>query len=195
MVGVPAFAGVERDGGMMRDSEERVILVDEDDREIGTMDKLEAHERGALHRAISIFVFDPEGRVLLQRRAMEKYHCPGLWANTCCSHPRPGETPLMAARRRLGEELGMTCDLRFVGKVLYRAPVGNGLIEHELVSAFIGHSTVSIVPDPSEVMEVRHVDPEELRREIEDAPERFAPWFLIYVREHFDLLFAEARTV
>jgi isopentenyl-diphosphate delta-isomerase len=178
----------------MRDSEERVILVDENDREVGTMEKLEAHERGALHRAISIFVFDPEGRVLLQRRAMGKYHCPGLWANTCCSHPRPGETPLMAARRRLGEELGMSCDLRFVGKVLYEAPVGNGLIEHELVSAFIGHSTVPVVPDPSEVMEVRHVDPEALRREIEEAPERFAPWFKIYVREYFDLLFAEART-
>ena len=177
----------------MRDSEERVILVDEDDRHLGTMDKLEAHRKGLLHRAISIFVFDPEGRVLLQRRAMGKYHCPGLWANTCCSHPRPGETPLEAAHRRLPEELGFDCDLSFVGKVLYRAPVGNDLVEHELVSAFAGRAPAGLdpAPDPSEVMETRVVDPLDLRREVAEHPDLFAPWLRIYVERHFDRLFAQ----
>ncbi len=181
----------------MRDSDEQVVLVDRQGVDIGLMDKLEAHRKGLLHRAISVFVFDDRGRVLLQRRALGKYHCPGLWANSCCSHPRKDEATAVAARRRLREELGVDCDLHFVGQVLYRADVGNGLIEHELVSAYAGHvegddaalRVATMAPDPDEVMDVRFLSPDDLQAEIAHTPEAFAPWLRIYVGEYFDMLF------
>lgn len=159
-----------------------VVLVDESDREVGTMEKLEAHRRGVLHRAVSVVIFDRNGRLLLQRRAATKYHSPGLWANTCCSHPRTGESPLAAAHRRLGEEMGMTCALRRAFAFRYDESVGAGLREHEYDHVFVGSSDAAPQPDPAEVDSWRFVDERTLRDELARSPERFTTWFHILVR-------------
>jgi isopentenyl-diphosphate Delta-isomerase len=112
--------------------EEQVILVDENDNQIGLMPKMEAHEKALLHRAFSVFTFNDKGELLLQQRAADKYHSPLLWTNTCCSHQRDGETSLQAGRRRLQEEMGFTCELEEVFSFIYKAPFDNGLTEHEL---------------------------------------------------------------
>lgn len=124
---------------------EEVILVNEKDEPIGTMEKLEAHQKGALHRAFSVFLFNPKGELLLQRRALHKYHSAGLWTNTCCSHPRPGEETSAAAHRRLKEEMGMEADLRFMTSFQYRSEFENGLTEHEFDHVFIGSDRKSVV--------------------------------------------------
>src|SRR5918997_6672888 len=128
---------------------EQVILVDEADREVGTGSKLEAHREGALHRAFSVFVFDRRGRLLLQKRAAGKYHSGGLWSNTCCGHPRPGEATAEAARRRLREEMNFDCELRAAFEFLYRAQFTNKLIEHEYDHVFVGEFGGVFVPDES----------------------------------------------
>jgi isopentenyl-diphosphate Delta-isomerase len=156
--------------------EERVILVDPSDSPLGTAEKLEAHRRGLLHRALSVVVVNPLGQVLMQRRAAGKYHSAGLWANTCCSHPRPGEPTEDAARRRLLQEMGVECDVEPVGSVLYRAPVGHDLIEHEYDHVFLGRWEGTPRPDPEEVQAWRWVDPAELRRALRHRPDRFAAW-------------------
>ena len=117
----------------MAETSELMILVDEDDREIGIADKLETHRRGALHRAISVIIWDSAGRLLLQKRAASKYHSGGSWTNACCGHPRPGEDVEAAALRRLEEEMGFTCPLESLGTIRYRAELDQGMIEHELV--------------------------------------------------------------
>lgn len=161
---------------------ETVVLVDESDREVGTMEKLEAHRRGVLHRAVSVVIFDRSGRMLLQRRAASKYHSPGLWANSCCSHPRVGESPLAAARRRLREEMGMTCELRPAFAFCYDEDVGAGLRENEYDHVFVGASDAAPDPNPAEVDAWRFVDEPTLRDELARSPERFTPWFRILVR-------------
>jgi isopentenyl-diphosphate delta-isomerase len=128
-----------------------VVLVDRDDRETGTEEKLRAHQVGALHRAVSVFLFDVHGRLLLQRRADGKYHSAGKWSNTCCSHPRPGEEPIDAARRRLVEEMGIDCDLSPAFSFIYRAELDGGLIEHELDHVFVGTFVGAPLPDKREV--------------------------------------------
>lgn len=160
---------------------EQVILVDADDRELGTMAKLAAHEQGGrLHRAFSVFVRDPQGRWLLQRRAADKYHFPNLWTNTCCSHPRPGEPTAAAAHRRLLEEMGFDCPLEERFSFVYRATSeAEGLTEHELDHVFIGRYDGECRPNPAEVAEVRWVDPGALETEIRSRPEAFTPWFRI----------------
>jgi isopentenyl-diphosphate delta-isomerase len=173
----------------LSEQEEQLVLVDEDNREVGVMNKLEAHKRGLLHRAISVFVFDAEGKLILQRRAAGKYHSGGQWANTCCSHPRPGESAQDAAHRRLFEELGFDCDLAYRMRIRYQAAVGSGLIENELVSVYVGDHDGELAPDPQEVSEWRAVRTEDLSREIEAAPDLFTPWLRIYVRDHADVLF------
>ncbi len=155
---------------------ERVVLVDEHDAEVGTGEKLAVHRSGALHRAFSVFVFDESGRLLLQRRAATKYHSPGLWSNTCCGHPRPGEETANAASRRLREELGFTCQLRHVGSFIYRAAFTNGLMEHELDHVFAGAFNGMPTPDPSEVSECRWVTLGDLGREMAGSPEEFTAW-------------------
>jgi len=155
---------------------ERVILVDKDDVECGDMEKMQAHERGVLHRAFSLFVFNYQGALLLQRRAHGKYHSGGLWTNTCCSHPRPGESILGAAQRRLVEEMGFVCDLTHRFTFEYRAALENGLIEHEVDHVFSGHYEGSVAPDSGEVAEYQYVGVDELARQIRTHPERFTPW-------------------
>jgi len=149
------------------------------------------HRLGLRHPAISVFVLDGD-RILLQRRALEKYHTPGLWANTCCTHPHWGEPMADCALRRLDEELGIR-GLALVprGQLEYRADVGNGLIEHELVDLFVAEATADLVtaPDPDEVMETRWVAIDDLRAEILADPTRFTPWLRIYLDKHADAIF------
>jgi isopentenyl-diphosphate delta-isomerase len=128
-----------------------VIVVDANDSQIGTASKLEAHRSGLRHRAISVIIGDRDGRVLLHRRAAGKYHSGGLWTNTCCSHPRPGEPASDAATRRLVEEMGISCPLTFVFSMNYRAEVSNGLVEDEIVHVFGGRFDGTPIPDPLEV--------------------------------------------
>jgi isopentenyl-diphosphate Delta-isomerase len=167
----------------MQDEQERVILVDHDDGELGTASKLPVHREGALHRAFSVFVFNDQGEVLLQRRADGKYHTAGLWSNTCCGHPRPGEETADAAARRLEEEMGFRCDLARLFHFIYRVELHPGLWEHELDHVFVGRYEDPPRPDPREVSDWRWVDLEALRREVAEQPERFTPWLRI-VLEH-----------
>ena len=156
---------------------DRVILVDSEDRPIGTEEKLAAHEKGVLHRAFSVFVLNDRDEMLLQQRADGKYHSSGLWSNTCCSHPRPGEATGDAARRRLEEEMGFTCDVEPAFALVYRAEVGGGLIEHEYDHVLLARWNGDPTPDPGEVKGWRWVEPAELRREVRLNPERFTYWF------------------
>jgi isopentenyl-diphosphate Delta-isomerase len=157
-------------------TEEQVVLVNERDEELGTMGKLEAHQKGALHRAFSVFLFDREGRLLLQRRASGKYHSAGLWTNTCCSHPRQGETLEAAAQRRLREEMGIEGHLEHRFSFIYKAGFDNGLHEHELDHVFFGRSDATPSPDPEEVAEWKRVPVQELDAEMKAHPERFTVW-------------------
>ena len=162
---------------MMIDENERVILVSEDDEVIGDAPKLEVHRTGQLHRAFSVFVHDEEGRILLQRRAQSKYHSPGLWSNSCCGHPRPGEDTRDAATRRLREEMGITCELRHVKSFTYHATLGGELVEHELDHIFIGETEDGIVHDTAEVSEWTWQTPEEIEAWLAREPASFTAWF------------------
>lgn len=156
------------------------------------MDKLEVHRRGLRHPAVSVFVLDAAGRVLIQQRALSKYHTPGLWANTCCTHPQWGETDADCARRRLAEELGITgLDLMPAGTVEYRAEVGGGMVEHEVVAIFTARAPegLRVTPDPAEVAATRWVGLEPLVAEMAEAPDRFTPWLRIYLTEHRGTIF------
>jgi len=144
---------------------------------VGAGSKLDVHRTGALHRAFSVFVFDAGGCLLLQQRARGKYHSGGLWTNTCCGHPRPGEETAGAAERRLREEMGIACPLRHAGWFVYRADVGGGLVEHELDHVFVGRSDREPRPDPAEVGGWRRLPPGDLRAELERTPGRFTAWF------------------
>lgn len=157
------------------------------------IEKMAAHRAGQFHLAVSVFIFDGPD-LLIQRRALGKYHCGGAWANTCCSHPHWGEAPAPAATRRLQEELGFETPLRACSVFDYRADVGGGLWEHERVHVYRGdldRTALRIAPNPDEVSETRWAAPEALRAEATAAPDRFAPWFRIYLRE-WDALGLEA---
>ncbi|HEV2147893.1 MAG TPA: isopentenyl-diphosphate Delta-isomerase [Longimicrobiaceae bacterium] len=167
----------------MRGDAEMVVLVDERDRETGVAEKLAAHREGRLHRAFSVFVFDQAGSLLLQRRADGKYHSAGLWTNTCCSHPRPGEAVEDAAHRRLAEEMGFDCELRPAFTFVYRADFPDGLVEHELDHVLVGRWSGSPAPDAEEVGGWRWAAPGELLREMEADPEAFTHWFRIALPE------------
>lgn len=158
---------------------EQVILVDEDDRELGASEKLAAHAAGQLHRAFSIFVFNSAGQLLLQRRAKSKYHSGGLWSNTCCGHPRPAESTVAAARRRLREEMSFECELRPAFEFLYRAELANELIEHEYDHVFVGEFDGAFRPDVSEVEGWKWTTPEELRRDVRERPEEYTYWLRV----------------
>jgi isopentenyl-diphosphate delta-isomerase len=163
--------------------EDRVVLVDENDAEVGTLEKQRAHTEGRLHRALSVFVVNSRGEMLLQRRAPAKYHSGGLWTNACCSHPRPGEPVHQAARRRLREEMGIDCALESAFEFTYRAPVGAGLVEHEYDHVFLARYDGDPRPAADEVDGWRWAPVAELEDELARAPERFTPWFrLVFSR-------------
>ena len=158
---------------------ENVVLVDPEDHHLGTMEKMEAHRRGALHRAFRVFVFNSRGELLLHRRALKKYHSGGLWTNTCCSHPRPDELVVDAAQRRLVEEMGMRCQLEPKFSFVYRADLDHGMIEHELDHVLIGYSDVPPKPNPEEVCEIRYMPVNEVQADLAAHPGKYTAWFKI----------------
>ena len=163
-----------------------VQVVDKDDKNIGSMEKLEAHEKGVLHRAISVLLFNSKGEILLQKRALHKYHTPGLWTNTCCSHPYPEEDPKIAAERRLKEEMGMEEKLEFVLKFLYKVDFDNGLIEHELDHVFIGYSDKTPHLNTDEAMAFHWANVVQLKKDILQSPDKYTFWFKLIINDHFD---------
>ena len=158
---------------------EYVILVDENDQEIGKMEKQEAHEKGLLHRAFSVFVFNENKELLLQQRALTKYHSAGLWTNTCCSHPRIGETIEQAAHRRLMEEMGFDCDLSTKTSFIYKAAFENGLTEHEFDHVLVGSFNGEINFNPTEVKNFKWINLEELQIDLLQNNQNYTAWFKI----------------
>ncbi len=159
--------------------DEFVVLIDNDDNQIGLMEKMQAHQQGVLHRAFSVFVFNDNNEMLLQQRALSKYHSPGLWTNTCCSHPRDGESYLAAAQRRMMEEMGLQCDVEDKFSFIYKANVGLGLVEHELDHVFIGRTNQIPVINKKEVESWRYSSMDEVRHDLKYHPELFTEWFKI----------------
>jgi isopentenyl-diphosphate Delta-isomerase len=159
--------------------ETEVILVNEEDQPVGTMEKMEVHQQGLLHRAFSVFIFDRQGNMLLQKRAAGKYHGAGLWTNACCSHPYPGESTESAAERRLFEELGFNTPLKKAFEFVYKAKVENDLTEHEYDHVFIGTYEGEINPDEEEVSDFRYVSISQIKKELEEQPGTFTSWFKI----------------
>ena len=163
--------------------QEYVVLVDANDNPIGLMEKMEAHVKAELHRAFSIFIFNTKGEMLLQQRAFSKYHTPGLWTNTCCSHPRHEETLEQATTRRLQEEMGMQCQLEEKFHFTYKADVTQGLMEHEIDHVFVG--TTDDIPEinTEEVASYKYDTMENIRIDIEKNPQDYTPWFKIAFAE------------
>ena len=172
----------------MNPNTEWVVLVDPEDRPLGTMEKMEAHRKGALHRAFSVFVFNSKGHLLIHQRAHDKYHSGGLWTNTCCSHPRPEEDVVDAAQRRLMEEMGLRCQLEPKFSFVYRADLDHGMIEHELDHVLIGYSDVPPVRNPEEVCETMYIPISELEADLEAHPEKYTAWFKICFPEVLTIL-------
>jgi isopentenyl-diphosphate delta-isomerase len=156
---------------------EQVILVDRNDNQIGIMPKLEAHQKGILHRAFSIFIFNSKGELLMQQRAQDKYHSAGLWSNTCCSHPAPDESNEAAATRRLMEEMGMECYMEPVFNFIYKADFDNGLTEHEFDHVYFGFSDQLPLINKSEVNDWEYVKISDLLIDINENPEKYSVWF------------------
>lgn len=158
--------------------QEQVILVDSNDTETGVMEKMEAHQKAVLHRAVSVFIVNSKGEWLLQRRALEKYHSNGLWTNTCCSHPKPGESSIETANRRLMEEMGMTAKLRKLFHFIYKEPLDNELTEYELDHVFVGISDDEPNINTDEVLSWKYVSYHTLKQDITKNPENYTVWFL-----------------
>lgn len=155
----------------------KVVLVDEQDKVLGEMNKMEAHEKGILHRAFSIFIFNSKGQMLIHQRANEKYHGGGLWTNACCSHPQWDEDIKESAEQRLQFEMGLQCDLKRVFAFVYHTPVENDLIEHEYDHVLVGYTNQQPIPNPIEVQAYQWIDKLELLQKIKDQPEAFTYWF------------------
>ncbi len=156
-----------------------VILVNESDEQIGTMEKMEAHQKALLHRAFSVFIFNENGEMLLQKRAANKYHSPLLWTNACCSHPMPGENTEAAAHRRLKEELGFDTALAYAFHFIYQTPFDNGLTEHELDHVFIGSYAGDIFPNAEEVASYGFFSTGHIEAELVSNAEQYTVWFRI----------------
>lgn len=163
-----------------------VILVDENDTPVGSMPKLQAHEQGALHRAFSVFIFNSNGELLLQKRADSKYHSPGLWTNTCCSHPAPGENITEAAHARLWFEMGIRAALKYILKFRYESAFSNRLTEHEIDHLFIGISDDAPVIHPEEVSEFKYRSLADIADDIDRFPEQYTTWFRIIWQRYLD---------
>jgi isopentenyl-diphosphate Delta-isomerase len=173
---------------MNNPNQEHVILVDELNNELGLMEKQEAHQKALLHRAFSVFIFNSDGLLLLQQRAAEKYHSGGLWTNTCCSHPRAGETTMQAAQRRLQEEMGIDSELTERFHFRYQTPFENGLSEHELDFVYTGIFDGTPIINPAEVMNYKWIVIDSLIEEVHKHPEKFTSWFQIILKEYLEHL-------
>lgn len=164
---------------------EYVVLVDERDNDIGVMEKLQAHREGRLHRAFSVFIFNDKEELLLQRRALHKYHSAGLWTNTCCSHPRPNETIKDAANRRLYEEMGIACDLSIKTSFIYKTSFDNGLTEHELDYVLTGKCNSEPIINPEEVEHFKWQNIDTIKKDVALNPENYTSWFKIALEKVF----------
>ena len=166
-------------------TEEQVILVNEKDEKIGLMPKQEAHEKAVLHRAFSVFIFNDANELMLQQRALHKYHSPGLWSNTCCSHQRDGENSIEAGKRRLYEEMGFTTELKETTSFIYKAPFDNGLTEHEFDHVLVG--TYNNIPlfNKEEVASWKWMSLEAVQNDIKCVPEKYSAWFKIIFEKFY----------
>ena len=169
-------------------TQEHVILVNERDQPQGTMEKMEAHQKAVLHRAFSVFIFNQNNELMLQQRALHKYHSPGLWTNTCCSHQRMGEDSVSAGMRRLREEMGFETALTFKGSFIYKAPFDNGLTEHELDHILVGHYDGQPQINPDEVASWRWISMEDLKKDIGQNPDLYTVWFKIIFEKYCELI-------
>ncbi|WP_196894239.1 isopentenyl-diphosphate Delta-isomerase [Aureivirga marina] len=167
---------------------EYVILVNENDEQVGLMEKMEAHEKALLHRAFSVFVFNDKGDLMLQQRAASKYHSPLLWTNTCCSHQREGESNLEAGKRRLQEEMGFVTELKEVCSFVYKAPFANGLTEHEFDHVMVGNFNENPNVNPEEVEAFKWMPLEDVKKDIEEKPEIYTEWFKIIFEKFYSFL-------
>lgn len=170
-------------------NEEEVILVNEDNEQIGTMPKMEAHEKALLHRAFSVFILNDEGEMMLQQRAASKYHSPLLWTNTCCSHQRVGETNIEAGKRRLNEEMGFVAELQELFSFIYKAPFDNGLTEHEFDFVLIGSFNAEPTINPKEVENWKWMSPKSVKEDMAISPEKYTVWFKIIFEKFYQHLF------
>ncbi|MBT6252697.1 MAG: isopentenyl-diphosphate Delta-isomerase [Flavobacteriaceae bacterium] len=168
--------------------EEQVVLVDEKDNPIGLMPKMEAHERAVLHRAFSVFILNGKGELMLQQRANHKYHSPGLWTNTCCSHQRDGESNIDAGQRRLHEEMGFTTELTELTSFIYKASFDNGLTEHEFDHIMLGRYEDNPVINPDEVAAWKWMPLAEVKKDVEANPKNYTVWFVIIFAKFYDHL-------
>jgi len=166
--------------------EEKVILVNQQDEQIGLMPKMEAHEKALLHRAFSVFVFNDKNELMLQQRALNKYHSPGLWTNTCCSHQRDGESNIQAGKRRLQEEMGFVVDLKETTSFIYKAPFDNGLTEHEFDHIMIGHFNDTPTINPDEVASWKWMTLDAVQADIIAHPEQYTAWFKIIFEKFYE---------
>lgn len=166
--------------------EEKVILVNENDEQIGLMPKMEAHEKALLHRAFSVFVFNDKNELMLQQRALEKYHSPGLWTNTCCSHQRDGESNLAAGKRRLQEEMGFVTELKETTSFIYKAPFDNGLTEHEYDHVMVGHYNESPIINKEEVADWKWMPLEDVKADMVLHPKTYTEWFKIIFQKFYE---------
>lgn len=164
---------------------EEVILVNEKDEAVGAMEKLEAHRQGLLHRAFSVFIFNSKGEMLLQQRALNKYHSAGLWTNACCSHPRPGEDTRDAAQRRLREEMGLYVELSYLSVFTYKTEFGNGLTEHEVDHVYLGKTDAEPKLNPEEAESYCWKTTADIKEEIAAHPAKFTSWFKIAIEKLF----------
>ncbi|HIB38335.1 isopentenyl-diphosphate Delta-isomerase [Mesonia sp.] len=167
---------------------EKVILVNEKDEQIGLMEKIEAHEKALLHRAFSVFVYNEKNEVMLQQRALSKYHSPGLWTNTCCSHQREGESNIDAGKRRLMEEMGFTTDLEETISFIYKAPFDNGLSEHEFDYILIGKYDGEPNINPDEVAAWKWMSLEDVKKDLQENPDHYTAWFKIIFDKHYNTI-------
>ncbi len=165
--------------------EENVILVNEQNEQIGTMPKMEAHEKAVLHRAFSVFVMNDKGETMLQQRASHKYHSPLLWTNTCCSHQRVGESNIEAGKRRLQEEMGFETELKELFSFIYKAPFDNGLTEHELDHVMVGYANQEPSINPEEVEAWKWMQPEDIKVDIANNPDNYTAWFKIIFEKFY----------
>lgn len=169
-------------------TEEKVILVNNKDEQIGLMPKMEAHEKGLLHRAFSVFVFNDRNELMLQQRALSKYHSPGLWTNTCCSHQREGESNIAAGKRRLQEEMGFSTELRDTISFIYKAPFDNGLTEHEFDHILVGKFNSEPKLNPEEAADYKWLNLEEVRNDMMENPHIYTEWFKIIFDKYYQTI-------